>query len=491
MSTEPQSNFNLNRLSDTSDPSFLQCVRVAYLNISTNQLLEYFRILTSHFSHRLHTRTGNEILAGIAAVMSIDRAGEIFEENKIINKLPFHQKQYAEQLLDLLFFVANKAPGAFTDQIASQFADLCPENPRKCLTILAFYAQQFEKVANPMPMLDVLFHKSSCFRKIECAEDYISLLIWLLRNYPRFRDERLQHCWTYLCDMLTVTTASIICNIYNGLCAVFEIDPEKIKTYGYPSEAIACHIQHRSTQQATISFLLRYLPLPTAKYIDQILISLAEIAQNDEKATLLLLELATDESNSEILLTHPFWMSKVLPTTLDTLLLFGVIIIHEDLREIIVNTPETVNFFINLLQVNSIGVCNAVCTIMKHLPLTQDFVSSLSSSGFLAGYFGVSLEMNDPSVRLSALRLLDTLSRVKFVTEFIDMIPLVVDLIKENGELSLPASAVSARLARYPKCAKEFKARKLDEYFMQPIHDPRIKKYGDKFLTILSHIDSL
>ncbi|EAX96957.1 hypothetical protein TVAG_414380 [Trichomonas vaginalis G3] len=494
-----EAGYNLQKLTNVTDNLFIQYVRVAYLTLLPNQLQEYFQILISHFSHRLHTDAGNEIISGLCRVMNLEKAGEIFEQNGFIRQLPFKQKQYTTQLLDFLFFLVNKAPNCFDDKAAAQIALLVEQEPRKCLTLLAFYAQQYDKIRDPMPFLDILFHESKNFRSSDCIADYISLLIWLLRQYPRFAEERLEHCWSYLLDMLTITTASHICMIYNGLCAVYEINPEKVKKFGIPSEAIACHVQHRSTQQATLSLLIRYPPPPDAKYIEQIILILTEIATYDEKATLLLLELAMEESNCKILVNNSEWMCRSLPRTLDTLRLFGVVILHESLRPAIVECPNTIAFFMSLLQVNSVGVCNAVCTIMKRLPLTVEFVFSLSSSGFLAGYFGEAREISEKksvessaqmSVQLSALRLLDTLARVRFVQEFMDMIPLVVDLCRTGKELALPASAVAVRLVRYPKCAKEMKARKLDEFYKQPIADPRVKKYGDKFLAVLSKIES-
>ena len=128
-----------------------------------------------------------------------------------------------------------------------------------------------------------------------------------------------------------------------------------------------------------------------------------------------------------------------LPKTLDTLRLFGVVILHVNLRKKIMESNHSIQFFLNLLQINSVGVCNAVCNIMKRLPLTEEYVASLSSSGFLSGYFRVVPEVNDKSVQLSALRLLDTLARVRFVPEFMTMIEFVVKLCNSGGELAFEA----------------------------------------------------
>lgn len=486
---EQQIGYNLQRLTNASDPMFIQCVRVAYLNLKPNQVPDYYRILLNHFSHRLHTKTGNEILAGICNVLEMRDYSQVFVDNDFTKLLPFSQRQYESQLLDLLFILVQKVPKVFTDRVAAQVATLVEESPRKCLTLIAMYAQQFENVDDPLPIVDILFHQSECFRGLDCAEDYISLIVWLLRQCPQFKTGRFQHSWTYLCDMLTITNPVIINTIYSGLCAIFEIDPDTVKTYGYPSEAIACHIQHSSTQSSTLSLLLRYPPPPHSKCIEQIIITLTEIAKYDEKATLLLLGLAMEESNALILIQNPHWMINSLPKILDTLRLFGVVMLHDNLRVLIVQSPSTIGFFLNLLQVNSVGVCNAVCTIIKRLPLTPDFINRLSQSGFLAGYFGCAQEINDKSVRVSALRLIDTIAKIRFVSEFMDMIDLIIKLIKGGQDMMLPAAAVATRLVRYPKCARVFGQKKLNEYFMQPFTEPHMKKYAEKFLTVYNKIN--
>ena len=338
-------------------------------------------------------------------------------------------------------------------------------------------------------MVDILFRQSDEFRSVECADDYVSLLVWMLKKYPNFKKQRIKHCWTYVCDMLTLSNVAILNTCYYGLCSIADSDTEAIIDCGYPVSAISRHIMRRPLQASTLSLLMRYPPPPDTRHMDEILLSLIEVAQTDEKATLLLMGLAMDGTNALSLLHNPVWMARGLPKTLDTLRLFCVILLHQELRETIVQTPETIDFFRGLLSSNSVGMCSAICTMLRRLPLTPDFVVQLSESGFLGSYFSSVLENEEKEVLLSALRLLDTIARVKYVRELSEMVDTVVRLVKEQSELNVAAASVAIDLCKYPKCAKLFKQKRLDEFFKQPIRDQRLKKHAERFLQVLSRVE--
>ena len=106
------------------------------------------------------------------------------------------------------------------------------------------------------------------------------------------------------------------------------------------------------------------------------------------------------------------------------------------------------------------GMTGAICTIIKKLPLTPEFVQSLSDSGFLGSYFSSVLENEDADVLMSALRLLDVLSHTCYVREMGEMVDTVVRLIKEPNPLSTAAASVAVDLCRHSKCASLFKQKR-------------------------------
>lgn len=481
--------YSIQKLKDSSDPTFVQCLRVSHLSLTTEQVSEYFEILLSHFSSKFETKYGNEILVSICSVIDNDENASVFVQNGCVDSLPFAQKQYFNQILDILFILVRKAPNIFNDRISSHIASYCEDAPRKCLTLVVMFSQQLEQVDNVLPMLDILFHRSEDFRRKDCINDYISLIIWLLKNCDEFRSERLQHSWTYLCDMLIITSAAVLNTIYCSLCSVYDLNPDLVRTFGYPSEAINVHLKHPSTQAQVLSLMIRYPPPYNSKYMDQIIITLSEIAKKEEKALLLLLGLVLDEDNAKILLQHSGWMCNGCPQILDTLKLFGAIMLHKNLRSRVVKCKHIIPFFTSLLEINSLGVCNAVCSIMRRLPLTDEFLDELSNSGFLAGYFAVVQEINDVKVQISALRLLNILTRVKFLNEYLRMTEFVIVLIRNNSELIRSASNVSVKLVRYPECAKIFREEKMDEFFSQSFTDERMSKYARKFMNEYKKID--
>ena len=488
MSFEKETGYNLKLLEDPNAEDFCKCLKHSVLKLSKSDLPDYYKTLVSHFNGRLHTKAGNEILLTICKTMKDKESIDIFAEEKLIEYLPFEQPEFRTQLLDLLYILVKNVPDVFTSEIAGKLSLLVPSEPRKCLLIIAYFAQQFENVREPFPMVDILFRQADYFKSIECADDYVSLLVYLL-HFESFKEARIKHCWTYVCDMLTLSNVAILNTCYYGLCAIAEVDGEAIRDVGYPVPAISAHVRRRPLQAACLSLLMRYPPSSDKKHMSSILLALIDVAQEEEKAALLLMGLSMDINNALILLQNPEWMTKSLPKTLTTMRLFCIIMLHEELRDLIIQIPNTIDFFRSLLSENSVGMCNAICTMLRRLHLTPEFVVQLSESGFLGSYFSSVLENENSDAILSALRLLDTISRVKYVPELSEMVDTIIRLIKGTSDLSLAAASVAIDMCKYPKCAKLFKVKRLCDFFKQPIENPKMKQYADRFLQVMAKVE--
>lgn len=486
MSSEDENILRFDILEDPEDHNFYNVLKHSHLYVNKQNVIKYLNAILAHFAKgRLHTREGNTILECISKILVNDSFFVAFAEGGFIDRLPFAEKQYRDNLLDLLYILAANIPQVFDLEVAGQLSYIVDSEPRKCLTIIGIFARSFEYVSNPFPMIDILFRKCDEFKTVECAVDYICLLIYMLDKYTFFRQERIQHCWTYICDMLSLTNVAIINTCYYGLCAIAQMDYQGVTSLGYPILDISRHVKRRPLQDASFSLLIRCTPPSDTPNIRELLLSLITVAQEDEKATLILMSLASDASNALRLLQNPEWMTKKLPKVIDTMKLFCTILLHKELRELVVKTPMTIDFFRGLLSENSVGMCNSICTMLRRMPLTPEFVSQLSEQGFLSAYFASILENEEEEVLLSALRLLDTLSRIKYVRELSEMMDTVIRLIKKSNGLTKTAAIVAINLCKYPRCAKIFKAKRLDEFFSRN-EDPKLKKYAEKFLEVLA-----
>lgn len=484
---EPQIDFEI--LGDPTNPEFYRYLKSSVYKIQRSEISRYYKTLVSHFSSHLHTKIGNGILLAICKTMKEKENIDIFAEEKLIEYLPFEQIEFRSQLLDLLCILAKSVPDIFTADIAAKISLLVETEPRKVLLLIAYFSEQFKEVHEPFAMVDILFRQADYFKTIECADDYVSLLVHLLRNYQVFKENRIKHCWTYVCDMLTLSNVAILNTCYYGLCSIAEIDSEAIRDVGYPVPAISAHIKRRPLRAAALSLLIRYPPASDTRHMSRILLALLDVAQEEEKAALLLMGLCMDGMNALILLQNPQWMTKALPKTIHTMRIFIIIMLHQELRELIVQTPLTIDFFRSLLSENSVGMCNAICIMLRRLPLTPEFVMQLSESGFLGSYFSSVLENENEDAILSALRLLDTISRVKYVPELSEMVDTIIRLIKSSSDISLSAASVAIDMCKYPKCAKLFKAKRLSDFFKQPIDNPKMKQYAERFLQVLSKVE--
>jgi len=477
---------NISLFKDIDNIEFSKIVEQSYGDFEEKYVVESLECLTSFLNFSSSHKNIIYVIDSLCKSLEFPLFREIFEKNGFISKIPFEKVELQPHIFDLLGIIAQFIPNSFNELFISRFKTVIRLYPRKCLIIIAYYSQEFNSIRNPYGILDLLFFESDSFCNAECGIDYVSLLVYLLRQYLPFRKERISQCWTYICDMLRLVDNSVITSCYYGLCAISEIDNSAICNIGYPSEPISYHLLNKEVQSSVLSFLMRYPPPPKIHHMKEIILSLLDISYEYENATLLLLALSMDIYNAMLLVQNPEWMSKGIPKILDTLRLFGVLMLHNDIRSALVQIPETIFFLKNLLSVNSIGVSNAICTIIRRLPLTTEFVLSLSQSGFLKIYFESAQDVDEYSVQLSALRVINTISKIRFVPEFIEVIDFVIYLIKNSKHLSIPASSVSIHLCRYPKCAKVFKAKKLDEFYQDAYLPETLYEYSNRFIKIFN-----
>ena len=481
----------LQQLQNINDLKFIEIMKNSHNNLRNNDIPELFKILLNHLTKKISLQITNEIFEYIYYLLSIDNYLSIFYSNGYINSLPYSNSNYYKNLLDILLLLSQKIPHSFDERISTFLTKLSNEYSFKCLIIITFYGQSYNELKNPNIILDILFENFENFFKIETSINFISFLIYLLKNFINFRKEKIINCWKIFIKMLNLEDENILNNCYIALSSIFEMDPNLIKTLEYPSENLSIHLHNKNIQMNSLSFLMRCPPLPTIKNMSKIIDSLLILSETNENATLILLGLAMDVNNSNKLLLNSNWMKKGLPKILDTLRLFGIIMLHKNLRNEIINNENIFDFLKNLLSINSIGVTNAICTILRRLPLTPNFLVSLSKSGFLHLYLNTAIEVNDNSVQLSALRIIDSFSKIKFLSEYIEMIDFIILLIKKRGDLSNAASNVAIQLCRYPKCAKIFNDKKLIEYYIQYKDDPFIKKFSEKFLKVYNKVQNL
>ena len=359
---------------------------------------------------------------------------------------------------------------------------LIRNNPKKSLTIIALYCQQFNELDNPWPLVDLLIQDGKRFNTPEVAPDYISLLSFLNKKFIEYRNGRALHCWNQVTSMLLSTDQNVLKCCYGGLCAI---------AGGYsggplPLDMVALHMKQPDLQDCVLALLNVAVLNEKDSANKKLITSLLTVAETNVKATLVLMKLGCTFSSAQTIMSMPNWISKKLPTMVDTLRLFLVLLRHKELREFIADSPDFIEFLKCIVGLDKSGMVPIACTIIRRVPLSKELVTNLSKSGFLKLFYEAVDEDDDGLTQHSKLLLTDTICRVIFVKDFLIICDRIAKIIMENEEFADAASLVAVRLCKYSKCKARMKELKLDAFFKKNKSDPKYQSIARKFLKAIT-----
>jgi hypothetical protein len=469
-------------LADPENPDFITELKRATRVLSTKSASKFYSTVLQHFSGNLEKETGNEILLTLCMLMQSKGFVKQFTAENFILQLPFERSYCREQLLDLLYFLVKADPNALIPDVAPKFAVVLEKRPGKSLTLLAMLALKFERIQDPWLIFELLVKRPQYFADEDLIGNYVALLIYLNKNYEPFRKAYSTRTWKSLCSFLPGQTVNMVKTTICGLCALYDIIPKAAAKGGFPTREIAKYLKKADTRSAAIPLLLRTQPKNAAPEDLRLLIAnLIKVAREDKKATLIMMDMATDERVAQIMVESPMWIGYELPTTIETVRLFAVVLSHKKLREQIMQTDVVINLFRNMIEQEDPLICSIICTFIRRLPITSAFVTSLGKQGLIKSYIELFLKSTEDNVIMSGLLFVDTISVKAYHKDYVHLIDNLKQMLK-NQNISKTAAAVAANLAKHQELHATFKERGLVKFFQNALKDENIKKQAKKFL---------
>ena len=474
---------DLEILENPSSKHFIDEITSVHLFVTHDQILKFYQIVLSHFSNAdLDVACGKEILRAICKVLSIsDFFLRAFVNNNFAEALPFANRKYLDDLLDVMFVLVHRAPRVFNEDIANQFRSRIKYRGEKSLMLLCFYAQKFNDVDNPWPMLDLLFQESERFSKEDIAGQYAMLLSTLVQTYPEFRRSRGEAAWNAVCDLLSIEKTDVLMNVYNacsGICS-------NVKRCRFPFEWIRVHFVNDELMPYVLSFLM-VVHLEYEDLRDKVFVkALVRVAHESRKGALVLMRMAQDRMISQHLVEDCTWMEEDMPSMIDTLRIFLVVFQHKSLRPMIASVPEFVVLLSRLTNAKDEGLYAIVCKIVRRIELDKEIITDLSSSCFLQEYIDTAKVIDTPGAWRSVMLVLDRIASVCYTRELLKSCETLAKIIKSGNELSDDATTVATSLCVYKPCAKKLRELGMIEYFKKLYKVPETKKIAARFLNAI------
>ncbi|EAY13762.1 hypothetical protein TVAG_467770 [Trichomonas vaginalis G3] len=485
--TETTETLNIKVFKKLTNKNFSEGLERAPSLLRSRQASLFYKTLLAHFTNpELTTEIGDSILKTLSQCLKNEDNLRCFIDGSFANMLPNDQERFFNSVFEVFYVIVTTGSILIDETIANVLHPLIKFNPKKSLTIIALYCQNFGEIDNPWPMIDLLIQEGSHFNIPNVAQDYISLLAFLNKKYIEYRKGRSQHCWNQIISMLSTDDTKILAACYGGLCTISEFYPGG----AIQIDSVSQHLKNTELQNSVLAMLNVATLNENDASSKKLISTLMSIAETNVKATLILMKLGCIFSAAQTIFSMTGWINKKLPTTTDTLRLFLVLLRHKDLREEIAESPDFVEFLKQIITMDRPGVVPIACTIIRRVPLSKDLATNLSKSGFLKQFYDAPEDGDDGLTKHSKLLLTDTICRVCYVREYLSMCDKIAEIIIENGEFTDSAALVAVRLCKYRKCKDRFKELKLDAFFKKDSLKPKLQNVGKKFLKAISDEES-
>ncbi|EAY04676.1 hypothetical protein TVAG_474740 [Trichomonas vaginalis G3] len=472
---------NLDAIGNPNCPEFIEELEKSPDLLTPKQAHAFFTKLFDDFKQNIPLSVAKFIIKVIMATLDDETILSVFISGGFAVKLPVGIKGLRKPICDFLYSLMLKDINSIDTDVVENMITLIHLEPSKVLTLIAYYSENFEDADDPWPMLDLLFTNSEPFEGPDIAEDYISLLTHLVKNYKIFRRERIKHVWKHVTKMLQSLDLETIRFCYICLTEISKyyeqgtIDPLLIKK----------HLKSEDLHQVILSFLIM-TKTDRSQFANQGLLSgLIKIAAHNINATLVLMELATNPEIAQNLASLNGWILKKLPTVNDTLRLVLVLFKSKASRKILAQSEEFPQFLQLISKTRNSSLLSAICMLVRRLPISQDLITQLSESGFIETFYSSAESSRDETSLHAFLLLTDRLLDGGYVPEYVEACDIVADILKEEGNLLEPASFLAVNLAAYKKCKKRLIELEVDSFFEANAKSGPLKKVARQFLATL------
>lgn len=473
---------NLHILEDVHKMDFLDELSYSPDTLSLSQANDFFHIVLSHFKKDISSEIGHAILSVISRIICKEDFLTTFSMNRFTEMLPFDQKVYVDDIFDILYIIVTLSPISFDEHLSARFGSIIRRNPSKSLTLLASYSQHFNEIDNPWPMVDLLIHESRRFYGLETAASYASLLAYLCRKYSDYRVGRSEHCWHKIGSLLNEKDIHTLKSVYCSMFSITEVYPDLVS----PVELMKPHLKIRELQDSVLTLLLAAPPVGKVTRDKGLLQSLLDLSETNKNATLVIMNIAADTIFAEFLVQNAnLWMTRELPTIIDTMRLFFVVFRHTQLRSLITESPNFIEFLKMVTEQENSSTLSMICVIIRRIDLTEDLIGALGETGFLNGFFTSACRLGSNIAMHSALLMIDTLARVGYSREYLKMCDVISQTIMDRGELCEAAAKVAVRLCDYNKCIQVFKKKKLHDFMKKNLQNSKLRKSAQEFLDAI------
>jgi hypothetical protein len=472
---------DIEAIADPRSRSFQSEMRKASRVLRKVQSREFMRAVASHFKQgRLHPSEMIVVLESLQQILQQPYHLDMFVEMGIAESLPYDSDDDVFSLvLDVVQVLMAVRPGLFEHNFESRMIDIIQRRPQKAIVLFGLFCKALGSISDGWDLVDLLLEYRKTFFQASYGSELVSILFFLVTNFPQFRESRLTRVLNVFCYGLRSKDTQTVSNCYHGLSQFYD---EGIKI---ESGLIVMHLTDDALTGDCLDFVIRVRDVPC---LPELVGSLLHCSETRVESTLCLLRIAAIEEGARLIIHRPMWMSRDLPTILDTFRLFLAVMMHLELRGVTSRLKEVHQLFIRLCEEDDSRILGSISSVISRFEIDELVIGEMSSSGFLRTFFDSAIAFGDDIALKSAISVLMKVSKVAFSREYLILCRKLKELMLSERDICDNAVAAAVRLSHYPICARKFKDLNVDRIFKRMLEDREYRRYAEEFLENMADI---
>ena len=465
----PHKNIYAGILNNTENPKFKSTLMKQAKIVIPSSFNDFFSPLYTHFYYQKEC-----VPIMKAAQLMMERNIQFiqcFDAISFFGMMPMRNKEETDNACECLSYVFTESPCLLTDKYIDIINKLISKRPKKMLILHSFYARSFNLIDDPFLIIDNMMKAKETFMKKEVGYLFISILFFLLKEFPKFAEKRKKEAIDSIVYFLNSDDQASIISAYDALAQYEDVEMINIDT-------LVKHLNNSKLWNSVISLLMRMKNIPITVPMLNILLLRSHVSP---RPWLVLLKIASTLQGANFLLLNTQWSNEVLRHPKQITQLFMVIFDHDEYKEKCIRLGEFPFIANALLDTYDPKFHSCISTIIRRSDNTMDLLMLISNTGILKKYIEVTINAKNMKMYKHSLITFDCLARIGYAQDYLLYVDLLIELASKSETMNA-AITVIVQMSYYVPTAFLFKEKGVEKIFKKLSTQENYKKAVETFM---------
>ncbi|KAH0789095.1 TKL family protein kinase [Histomonas meleagridis] len=430
----------------------------------------FFRYIVSNLlSQEISDRTRTLIVSQL--VKLIKREPEFIRdlvESNCISVFPYNVPSAIDDIIQIMIYTTQYLPEAIPLDSIRAILSHVQGNEKKLVTLLISFNNTMSDHPSFVSIVQSFVMSSYSLLSSDQATNYMNALYAIYVKNPTF-----SFISQAFATALKSDNPNIIRLSYFALCNI------QFNVKSLPLELIVTHFDMFPYE--VTSLIAR---MPTIPNSTRLINGLLKASNSTPLAIYLLCKISDSPKGAQLLLNNNEWLT---PNRIDVnhqLRIFLSIFVHQELRVTLIQQPNLIYLFNSVVELCPYDSIQAIVTVIRRLTSQfPEFVLYLSQTGFLSMFFQNSFGQYNVEMTRIGLLLLDNLSRVSYLDDYLDVIPFFPTILQMDQQTQISALCILIVLSQYEQTHELLEEYQIPEIVSKLKLPQKYEQYQKEFIN--------